>query len=187
MSNLTQINVLDPPPLSHPFHLHSRPFYIVARGPGALGTWTKWLAKINTKNPLRRDTITIPHWSWAIIRVPLDDPGVLPLHCHIGWHLSVGKMAVVVIGQDSMKQFTTPNADWQALCAGTDPNAIGPAKRGFMPPQGRARHIETDDTPTNINGTLWPGLGQPFVGELKQPFFHHEKKDQVVRRALCEE
>ena len=31
--------------------------------------------------------------SWAILRLTTDDPGVWGLHCHIGWHLAMGKVS----------------------------------------------------------------------------------------------
>lgn len=162
------VNVIDPPPLSHPFHLHGQPFHIVARGWGYVGPLTKWLHGINTNNPLRRDTITIPNNSWAILRLPLNLPGVWPIHCHIGWHLSVGKLAVVVVKQDEMRAFDRP-ADWSALCDGQDPNLIGPARResGYMPPQGRASTTQEDVNDTDRS--IWPALGQPFTGQIEHP------------------
>ena len=38
--------------------------------------------------------LVIPRSSHAVLRLITDDPGVWPLHCHIGWHLA-GKSAVV--------------------------------------------------------------------------------------------
>ena len=32
--------------------------------------------------------IVIPRSSYAVLRFVTDDPGVWPLHCHIGWHLA---------------------------------------------------------------------------------------------------
>lgn len=56
------INLLDPQPLAHPFHLHGRPFYLIARGNGSLTTADiPSLANINLHNPIRRDTLTIGH------------------------------------------------------------------------------------------------------------------------------
>lgn len=140
-----QINVLDPPPLSHPFHLHGRPFYILGRGSGALSSFSLAFTTLNTNNPLRRDVLTIPHFSWAVIRVPLDDPGVWPLHCHIGWHLAVGKLAAVVVRPDDIRKQTPPQA-WTDLCSGLDQNEIGPARRdNWAPPQARGNHWDAYD------------------------------------------
>lgn len=134
------INVIDPPPIGHPFHLHGRPFYIIARGAGTVGALTlPWVRK-NLKNPLRRDTILIPQWSYAVLRIKLDNPGVWPLHCHIGWHLAAGKMAAVTIGTPSIRTQVLPE-DWKALCDGTDPKEIGPGRRAYPPMTPAQRNI----------------------------------------------
>lgn len=39
-----------------------------------------------------------------------DNPGVWPLHCHIGWHLAVGKMAVIVVQPDALALQAIPDA-----------------------------------------------------------------------------
>lgn len=83
-------------------------------------------------NPLRRDTLVIPEWSYAVIRVKLDNPGVWPIHCHIGWHLAAGKMAVVTVRPDSIKVQDIPN-DWREMCNGLDINEIGPGRRSYPP------------------------------------------------------
>ncbi|TXT06322.1 uncharacterized protein COLE_05653 [Cutaneotrichosporon oleaginosum] len=125
------INQLDGAP--HPFHLHGRPFSIVARGHGVINS-TDGIS-LALDNPTRRDTLTLGPKSWAVLRLPLDNPGVWPLHCHIGWHLSVGKMAAVVVRPDLVRAIPQP-ADWAALCTG-DPLEIGPGRRSYMPPQAR--------------------------------------------------
>ncbi|WOO83946.1 Laccase-2 [Vanrija pseudolonga] len=142
------INLLDPQPLAHPFHLHGRPFYLIARGNGSLTTADiPALTNINLHNPIRRDTLTITPGTWALLRIKLDDPGVWALHCHIGWHLAVGKMAAVTIRQHEFSK-QVPPAEWNALCAGTDINEIGPRASPFnerVPPQAR-RSLATIDT-----------------------------------------
>ncbi|EIW68506.1 multi-copper oxidase laccase-like protein, partial [Tremella mesenterica DSM 1558] len=117
------INNLDP--FDHPYHAHGRAFSIVGRGSGMLLESQLPGITLNLTNPLRRDTIHIPAKSWAVLRLVTDDPGVWALHCHLGWHLSVGKMAALVIQPDAVRNFQQP-ADWLGLCAGTDPEAFGP-------------------------------------------------------------
>ncbi|KAL1406418.1 hypothetical protein Q8F55_008117 [Vanrija albida] len=138
------INLLDPQPLAHPFHLHGRPFYIVARGNGTITTADIPNLTLNLANPIRRDSLTITPGTWVILRLKLDDPGVWALHCHIGWHLAVGKMAAVVVRPRELGS-QVPPAEWDALCAGTDVGEIGP--RGLfnerVPPQAR-RSLEFD-------------------------------------------
>ena len=48
-----------------------------------------------------------------------DVPGVWPIHCHIGLHLSEGKMAAMVIQPDVIRQFEAPE-DWQGV---SDPSS----------------------------------------------------------------
>lgn len=120
------INQLDKG-LAHPFHLHGRPFHIVARGNGNMTLEGLAGVKLNLDNPLRRDTIVVPSASWALLRLPLDDPGVWAIHCHLGWHLGLGKLGIVVVRPDAVKGFEKPQ-DWLALCTGP-PDEIGPSKR----------------------------------------------------------
>ncbi|TXT09204.1 hypothetical protein VHUM_02678 [Vanrija humicola] len=135
------VNQEDRAPFSHPFHLHGRPFMLVGRGKGVMTPEKLATMQLDTANPLRRDTVTIDHESWAVLRLITDTPGVWPIHCHIGWHLAVGKMGVIVVQPDTIRQRFPRPADWTNLCAGTNPEEIGPARRaGIMPPQARGRH-----------------------------------------------
>lgn len=77
----------------------------------------------------------------------------------------MGKLAVVVVGQEKMKSFAQPE-DWKALCSGLDVNEIGPARRGYVPPQAR-KEMESDVSGTNAS--IWPALGQPYSGEIHHP------------------
>ncbi|ORY29691.1 multi-copper oxidase laccase-like protein [Naematelia encephala] len=121
-------NNLDPN-LPHPIHLHGRSFYIVARGQGNITDLHG--VEIDTNNPLRRDTTQISAASYMVLRLVTDTPGVWPIHCHIAWHLSVGKLGAVVIQPDAVYDFEQP-AEWLGLCAGTDPQAFGPDKRNII-------------------------------------------------------
>ena len=85
MNNLDRV-------IHHPFHLHGRPFYLVGRGTGNITEADVPNMVLNTTNPLKRDTLVIGGASWAILRLITDDPGVWGLHCHIGWHLAMGKV-----------------------------------------------------------------------------------------------
>ncbi|ORY29692.1 Cupredoxin [Naematelia encephala] len=100
---------------SHPFHLHGRSFWIVARGRGALGPDDGGVG-VNTTAPLRRDTIEIPGDSYAILRIISDVSGVWPLHCHIGYHLAIGKMSAIVVNPPAIQEFTQPDK-WKKLCS----------------------------------------------------------------------
>jgi len=73
-----QLTYLSPLPLGK-----GHTFQVVGWGPGLFGTTTRW----NLKNPMRRDTVTIPAFSHAVIRFEADNPGLWALHCHVAWHM----------------------------------------------------------------------------------------------------
>ncbi|GAA5874036.1 hypothetical protein JCM3774_001590 [Rhodotorula dairenensis] len=124
-------NVLGPP---HPFHLHGRPFAIIARGAGLITPEEVASLDVNTFNPLRRDTLSLLRDSWAIIRVVTDTPGVWAFHCHILWHQSQGLVGALLVQPDVIRTFRIPQANYD-LCRGGDPNMIDPGrkKRAHIP------------------------------------------------------
>ncbi|GFZ52063.1 hypothetical protein JCM24511_09835 [Saitozyma sp. JCM 24511] len=109
----------------HPYHLHGRGFFLVARGEGSLTSDGLAGVSLNLDNPVRRDVLQIQGGSWAVLRIITDTPGVWPLHCHIGWHLAQGKMAAIVVQPDAVERISQPS-DWSDLCTGTDVGAWGP-------------------------------------------------------------
>ncbi|KAF9510184.1 multicopper oxidase [Hydnum rufescens UP504] len=99
--------------IDHPYHLHGKAFDIVARGQGVLSADSYAAlppSYFNTSNPLRRDTFVVPRASYAIIRIPTDEPGVFALHCHMGWHLVHGKMGAVVIQPQAIQDLDIPQS-----------------------------------------------------------------------------
>lgn len=84
----------------------------------------------------------------------IDLPGVWPLHCHIGWHLSEGKLAAMVYLPGKVKRLDKPS-DWTnvsgiphsmlhgpsspQLCASWGKDEIGPARRALPPTLGEKR------------------------------------------------
>ncbi|KAK1923265.1 multi-copper oxidase laccase-like protein [Papiliotrema laurentii] len=121
--------------ISHPFHFHGKPFHIAARGEGNI-TVEEWEAirdtRAKTDNPLRRDVIQIPGGHWAVLRMYTNLPGVWPLHCHIGWHLSEGKLAAIVFQPEAIRSIDQPE-EWLELCRDYDHDELGPAKRAVSP------------------------------------------------------
>ena len=49
--------------------------------------------------------------AWLMPGLYIDLPGVWPLHCHIGWHLSEGKLAAMVYLPGKVKRLDKPS-DW---------------------------------------------------------------------------
>jgi hypothetical protein len=65
---------------------------------------------ISTKNPIRRDTLTIDAYGWALIRFRSDNPGLWALHCHISWHMEAGLLMQFQARNDIMKDWTLPES-----------------------------------------------------------------------------
>jgi hypothetical protein len=67
---------------------------------------TKYLEEHNLlENPLRRDTITVEGYAWAIIRVVLDNPGMWAFHCHNTWHAESGMVMQLLVRSDEMSEW----------------------------------------------------------------------------------
>ncbi|KAL7422406.1 hypothetical protein Q5752_003052 [Cryptotrichosporon argae] len=110
------INNLGAP--AHAFHLHSRKFWIVARGPGNITSDDVPNMQLNLTSPLARDTLQIDANSYAVLRIVTDTPGVWGLHCHIGFHLSQGKFAAIVVQPAAIQQIHNPTA-WVNVSQGS--------------------------------------------------------------------
>nr|AXA19830.1 laccase [Cryptococcus neoformans var. neoformans] len=118
--------------IDHPYHLHGNEFQVIGRGTGALSIDNLTNIDFTLDNPVRKDTLWIQGGSWAVLRITADNPGVWALHCHIGWHLTEGKLAVIVVQPSAIGHMESPES-WTNLCANTDPNAFGPARRSSSP------------------------------------------------------
>ncbi|KAK4702095.1 hypothetical protein P7C70_g4127, partial [Phenoliferia sp. Uapishka_3] len=86
----------------HPFHLHGLKFWVVGRGNGTLFRFNVSETIIHTKNPLRRDTLTVPNGQFAVIRVLADIPGVHAFHV-------AGLFGVFVVQPDAIRKFEIPD------------------------------------------------------------------------------
>ncbi|TNY18168.1 Cupredoxin, partial [Rhodotorula diobovata] len=86
--------------------------------------------RVDTTNPLRRDTVGVPPGTWVMVRVMSSVPGVFAFHCHIVWHQSQGLMGAFISQPDKLRRLKIP-ADNLALCDGGDPNLIDPGRRGY--------------------------------------------------------
>jgi len=79
------IIIESPIPLPHPIHLHGHDFHILGSGPGVYANQT-----LNMKNPPRRDVASLPSGGYLVLAFLTDNPGAWLMHCHIGWHVSMG-------------------------------------------------------------------------------------------------
>ncbi|CAG8671084.1 5439_t:CDS:2 [Cetraspora pellucida] len=96
----------------HPFHLHGHVFWVLGSG----GNGTKLdCSKLNTIDPIQRDTTTVPANGWTVLRFVANNPGVWGFHCHIEWHVQSGLVAQFVAQPDKIKKLNPPD-EWKALC-----------------------------------------------------------------------
>jgi FtsP/CotA-like multicopper oxidase with cupredoxin domain len=108
---------------SHPFHLHGHPFWIMAEANYLYFPWDSDLySKLNSstsnvynRNPVRRDTVTIGAYSWALVRFRNNNPGMWALHCHNVWHLQAGMMAQLLTRSEDVEKWVVPESV-QKLC-----------------------------------------------------------------------
>ncbi|KAJ5584591.1 CAZyme family AA1 [Penicillium hispanicum] len=97
-------------PVAHPIHLHGHDFFILAQGVGA------WDGSIISSNPPRRDTAMLMGRGHLLIAFETDNPGAWLMHCHIGWHQSMGLALQFVERYDEIKSLI----DYQSLKQGCD-------------------------------------------------------------------
>lgn len=105
---------------AHPFHLHGHSFWIMGQSsPPEVTGYFPWdtYGLLNTTNPIRRDTLTVPGYGWALIRFEADNPGLWAFHCHIAWHMEAGLLMQFMERTDLMAGWTLPE-DVRALCDG---------------------------------------------------------------------
>lgn len=101
-------------PLPHPIHLHGHDFFILASG---AGTYSASSTQLNLKNPPRRDTALMPGAGYLVLAFETDNPGVWLMHCHIGWHTSMGFALQFVEMKDRIGEAISDGATMQGTCA----------------------------------------------------------------------
>ena len=77
----------------HPLHLHGHVFWIVGGGagryihPGSEFSTGDPMYELKSDNPMRRDTVVLPAYSFVVLRFITDNPGLWAFHCHIAWYV----------------------------------------------------------------------------------------------------
>jgi len=100
----------------HPFHLHGHTFWVVASSPDQYFDWSTYhLLNTTLPDAMRRDTIVIDAFGWALIRFVADNPGLWAFHCHISWHMEAGLLMQFQSRSDIMSTWTLP-PDVLGLC-----------------------------------------------------------------------
>ncbi|CAG8672696.1 15741_t:CDS:2, partial [Dentiscutata heterogama] len=90
---------------------HGHVFWLI--GVGKNGTIPDY-DSVNTKNPIERDTATVPAGGWLIARFVSNNPGVWGFHCHIEWHVQAGLVMAFIAQPDKIKKLKAPD-DWKEL------------------------------------------------------------------------
>ncbi|KAI1460497.1 putative multicopper oxidase [Annulohypoxylon moriforme] len=112
---------------AHPFHLHGTQMWILGAGHGYFPGYDVLDFKEDGKglqfptitkvidNPLKRDTVTVEGFGWALLRFVADNPGVWLFHCHVIWHSEAGMGMQFISRIDSIREWELPEESKQ-LC-----------------------------------------------------------------------
>ncbi|KAJ1026281.1 hypothetical protein NDA16_002368 [Ustilago loliicola] len=100
-------SIVGGPNSPHPFHMHSRRFWVIGTGTGVFPTDTVAEAQakgilFNLENPPLRDGFDIDANSWVVIRYVVDHAAANILHCHIDDHAIEGMAAVLLEGLETI-------------------------------------------------------------------------------------
>lgn len=105
------IIVQTPVPVPHPIHLHGHDFFILGSGPGHYTD-----QPLNLRNPPRRDTANMPAAGWLALAFETDNPGTWLMHCHIGWHTSMGFALQIIEGKSLIKSTVKDECGLRGTC-----------------------------------------------------------------------
>ncbi|KAL6606244.1 hypothetical protein ACP70R_041897 [Stipagrostis hirtigluma subsp. patula] len=97
---------------SNPMHLHGHDMFVLAQGVGNYDA-ARDVARYNLVDPPLRNTVQVPRVGWVAVRFVADNPGVWYMHCHYGFHLSMGMAAVFIVedGPTANTSLPPPPAD----------------------------------------------------------------------------
>ncbi|KAL6868602.1 multicopper oxidase [Trichoderma novae-zelandiae] len=105
---------------SHPFHLHGHKFFVLHQArsgyPPSEADFPAFVEEHHlASNPVRRDTVTVEGYSWAVIRVVLDNPGMWAFHCHNMWHAEAGMLMQLLVRSDVVREWDVGDQE-RAAC-----------------------------------------------------------------------
>jgi FtsP/CotA-like multicopper oxidase with cupredoxin domain len=102
---------------AHPFHLHGHKFFVLMQGqsgypptPEEMPMYFEEHSEL-LENPLRRDTVTVEGYGWAVIRVVLDNPGMWAFHCHNTWHAEAGMVMQFLVQPEIVRRWAVSEED----------------------------------------------------------------------------
>ena len=94
---------------NHAMHLHGYHYFVLAQGHGYF-PWDIY-DSINITNPLRRDTASVQAYSWLLIRLVANNPGMWAFHCEISWHTEAGMLMQFLTRPNVVGNWTLPTAN----------------------------------------------------------------------------
>lgn len=63
------------------------------------------------------DTANMPAAGWLVMAFETDNPGAWLMHCHIGWHTSMGFALQILEGQSMIKDTVKDECALYGTCA----------------------------------------------------------------------
>ncbi|KAG2558956.1 hypothetical protein PVAP13_8NG321156 [Panicum virgatum] len=98
---------------SNPMHLHGHDVFVLAQGEGNYDA-ARDVARYNLVNPAIKNTVHVPRLGWVAIRFVADNPGIWYMHCHFGFHLTMGMVALFIVedGLTTDTSLPAPPADF---------------------------------------------------------------------------
>ncbi|XP_055915066.1 LOW QUALITY PROTEIN: uncharacterized protein LOC129948201 [Eupeodes corollae] len=93
----------DVPGLFHPFHLHGYRFAVMGMSKDATNL-TKAIndaRKCKNRQPVWKDSVTIPRNGVMVARFRANNPGIWLMHCHYTLHLATGMAFLFQVGEPS--------------------------------------------------------------------------------------
>ncbi|AGO12711.1 AaceriADR239Wp [[Ashbya] aceris (nom. inval.)] len=104
---------------AHPFHMHGHKFWVLhdsVKGYFHEDDYEHGASSLNFENPVLRDTINVSGFGYAVIRFVVDNPGVWPFHCHIGWHMAAGLLLQINALQAEYTEWENYPTSWDTHC-----------------------------------------------------------------------
>ncbi|TVY84216.1 Oxidoreductase ptaE [Lachnellula suecica] len=114
---------------THPFHLHGNDFYVLAshRSEHGWGSYSPYEISgsssikplLNLRNPIRKDTVSVPRRGYVVLRFRPNNPGIWMFHCHVLFHQASGLTMSLLVSEDEWHEVLDLKAG--SLCE-TAPN-----------------------------------------------------------------
>ncbi|PWZ03515.1 hypothetical protein BCV70DRAFT_145053, partial [Testicularia cyperi] len=182
-------SIVGGPNSPHPFHLHSRRFWIIGTGTGPFPADSVAEAQndhgtiFNLDNPSLRDGFDIDANSWVVIRYIVDHAAANILHCHIDDHAIEGMAAVLLEGLEKIPaggNFSQTIKDRPSAWQETSNDELGQVLEGSWA-SGSASNKWTEPAPTE---TVTPWGDPRALAESIQLFASSNSVNRAISSSL---